>query len=65
MTEVTTTCSACGETLTMETLHSDGAAYSCPCGRTRLTFISEGKLELGLDKRVEHGDPGDEHRPAR
>lgn len=28
-----------------EAMHADGATYSCPCGRTRLTSLLDGKLE--------------------
>lgn len=39
------TCAACGGKMTMESLHADGATYSCPCGRTRMTVLADGNLD--------------------
>jgi hypothetical protein len=34
-------CAICGGVLTQESLHADGTSWACPCGRTRLTVLSE------------------------
>lgn len=39
-------CQVCDGALTVESLNADGATYACPCGRTRMTVLSDGKLDL-------------------
>lgn len=55
-------CVHCGGYVTMQSMTSAGASWSCPCRRTTLTSLNDGRLELVPPALVPiiDRDPGDE-----
>lgn len=49
-------CAACNGPVTAEAMHADGVTYSCPCGRTRMTYLTEGRLSAVPDRPADAPD---------
>ena len=48
-------CQACQTPLEARSMNADGTRYSCSCGRTCMTVLNEGKLDLGTDDEPSDG----------